>query len=96
MSSNWYLKVFWSLYQRHVCPIFLSIANVIKQAGCPVPDYMMGLKKIKGYESFSFHLDIQWHAMEERLHVLVLLYKQLLESVSFQQVFVQLWIHHVS
>uniref|UniRef100_A0A8C4ZIZ6 Probable ATP-dependent RNA helicase DDX52 n=1 Tax=Gadus morhua TaxID=8049 RepID=A0A8C4ZIZ6_GADMO len=29
-------------------PLLRSIANVIKQAGCPVPDYMMGLKKIKG------------------------------------------------
>ncbi|CAL8364810.1 unnamed protein product [Lota lota] len=29
-------------------PLLRSIANVIKQAGCPVPDYMMGLKKIHG------------------------------------------------
>ncbi|XP_041864657.1 probable ATP-dependent RNA helicase DDX52 [Melanotaenia boesemani] len=27
-------------------PLLRSIANVIKQAGCPVPDYMVGLKKI--------------------------------------------------
>ncbi|KAJ3589801.1 hypothetical protein NHX12_010642 [Muraenolepis orangiensis] len=31
-------------------PLLRSIANVIKQAGCPVPDYMMGLKKIRGKE----------------------------------------------
>ncbi|CAL8267887.1 unnamed protein product [Merluccius merluccius] len=29
-------------------PLLRSIANVIKQAGCPVPDYMMGLKKMHG------------------------------------------------
>uniref|UniRef100_A0A9J7ZMY3 Probable ATP-dependent RNA helicase DDX52 n=1 Tax=Cyprinus carpio carpio TaxID=630221 RepID=A0A9J7ZMY3_CYPCA len=28
-------------------PLLRSIANVIKKAGCPVPDYMIGLKKIK-------------------------------------------------
>lgn len=28
-----------------------SIANVIKQAGCPVPDYMTGFKKIHRYRS---------------------------------------------
>ncbi|XP_056140976.1 probable ATP-dependent RNA helicase DDX52 [Lampris incognitus] len=28
-------------------PLLLSIANVIKQAGCPVPDYMMGFKKTR-------------------------------------------------
>ncbi|KAM4619905.1 putative ATP-dependent RNA helicase DDX52 isoform 2-T2 [Polymixia lowei] len=28
-------------------PLLRSIANVIKQAGCPVPDYMVGFKKIK-------------------------------------------------
>ncbi|XP_055082391.1 probable ATP-dependent RNA helicase DDX52 [Periophthalmus magnuspinnatus] len=27
-------------------PLLRSIANVIKQAGCPVPDYMIGFKKI--------------------------------------------------
>uniref|UniRef100_A0A8C5DAK9 ATP-dependent RNA helicase n=1 Tax=Gouania willdenowi TaxID=441366 RepID=A0A8C5DAK9_GOUWI len=27
-------------------PLLRSIANVIKQAGCPVPDYMVGFKKI--------------------------------------------------
>ncbi|KAK5858494.1 hypothetical protein PBY51_002629 [Eleginops maclovinus] len=27
-------------------PLLRSIANVIKQAGCPVPDYMIGIKKI--------------------------------------------------
>ncbi|XP_028976552.2 probable ATP-dependent RNA helicase DDX52 isoform X2 [Esox lucius] len=27
-------------------PLLRSIANVIKQAGCPVPDYMLGFKKI--------------------------------------------------
>ncbi|XP_061595178.1 probable ATP-dependent RNA helicase DDX52 [Cololabis saira] len=27
-------------------PMLRSIANVIKQAGCPVPDYMIGFKKI--------------------------------------------------
>ncbi|XP_056586713.1 probable ATP-dependent RNA helicase DDX52 [Triplophysa dalaica] len=28
-------------------PLLRSIATVIKQAGCPVPDYMLGFKKIK-------------------------------------------------
>ncbi|XP_077051142.1 putative ATP-dependent RNA helicase DDX52 [Siphateles boraxobius] len=28
-------------------PLLRSIATVIKKAGCPVPDYMIGLKKIK-------------------------------------------------
>ncbi|XP_070838947.1 probable ATP-dependent RNA helicase DDX52 [Chaetodon trifascialis] len=28
-------------------PLLRSIANVIKQAGCPVPDYMVGFKKIQ-------------------------------------------------
>ncbi|XP_036444716.1 probable ATP-dependent RNA helicase DDX52 [Colossoma macropomum] len=28
-------------------PLLRSIATVIKQAGCPVPDYMIGFKKIK-------------------------------------------------
>lgn len=27
--------------------VMISIATVIKKAGCPVPDYMIGLKKIK-------------------------------------------------
>lgn len=27
-------------------PLLRSIANIIKQAGCPVPDYMIGFKKI--------------------------------------------------
>ncbi|XP_045076113.1 probable ATP-dependent RNA helicase DDX52, partial [Coregonus clupeaformis] len=27
-------------------PLLRSIANVIKQAGCPVPDYMVGFKKM--------------------------------------------------
>ncbi|XP_051534011.1 probable ATP-dependent RNA helicase DDX52 [Myxocyprinus asiaticus] len=29
-------------------PLLRSVASVIKQAGCPVPGYMMGFKKIKG------------------------------------------------
>ncbi|XP_073680378.1 probable ATP-dependent RNA helicase DDX52 [Garra rufa] len=29
-------------------PLLHSIATIIKMAGCPVPDYMTGLKKIKG------------------------------------------------
>ncbi|XP_077596759.1 putative ATP-dependent RNA helicase DDX52 [Stigmatopora nigra] len=29
-------------------PLLRSIANVIKQAGCPVPDYMLGFKKMHG------------------------------------------------
>ncbi|KAM9728665.1 putative ATP-dependent RNA helicase DDX52 [Menidia menidia] len=31
-------------------PLLRSIANVIKQAGCPVPDYMIGFKKIHSKE----------------------------------------------
>ncbi|KAK0152671.1 putative ATP-dependent RNA helicase DDX52 [Merluccius polli] len=44
-------------------PLLRSIANVIKQAGCPVPDYMMGLKKMHGYESCSLVVRNQKHAM---------------------------------
>ena len=74
--------------QPPVSPVFLSIANVIKQAGCPVPDYMMGLKKMHGYESCSLVVRNQKHAMVKRRHVFVLLCQQVLELVSFQQVFV--------
>ncbi|XP_062867326.1 probable ATP-dependent RNA helicase DDX52 [Trichomycterus rosablanca] len=31
-------------------PLLRSIATVIKQAGCPVPDYMIGFKKLKSKE----------------------------------------------
>ncbi|KAI4884287.1 hypothetical protein NFI96_019992 [Prochilodus magdalenae] len=37
-------------------PLLRSIATVIKRAGCPVPDYMIGLKKIKSFfpDGFCF------------------------------------------
>uniref|UniRef100_A0A1A8NHF0 Probable ATP-dependent RNA helicase DDX52 n=2 Tax=Nothobranchius pienaari TaxID=704102 RepID=A0A1A8NHF0_9TELE len=35
-----------TLFTENDKPLLRSIANVIKQAGCPVPDYMIGFKKI--------------------------------------------------
>ncbi|XDV39086.1 hypothetical protein PO909_008374 [Leuciscus waleckii] len=36
-----------TLFTEDDKPLLRSIATVIKKAGCPVPDYMIGLKKIK-------------------------------------------------
>ncbi|KAA0720319.1 putative ATP-dependent RNA helicase DDX52 [Triplophysa tibetana] len=36
-----------TLFTEDDKPLLRSIATVIKQAGCPVPDYMLGFKKIK-------------------------------------------------
>ncbi|KAK6475571.1 putative ATP-dependent RNA helicase DDX52 [Huso huso] len=35
-----------TLFTEEDKPLLRSIANVIKQAGCPVPDYMIGFKKL--------------------------------------------------
>ncbi|XP_066551498.1 putative ATP-dependent RNA helicase DDX52 isoform X2 [Amia ocellicauda] len=39
-----------TLFTEDDKPLLRSIANVIKQAGCPVPEYMIGFKKIHSQE----------------------------------------------